>query len=275
MGPDDPGNWDLKNSDSSTYDPCGELSWIVLQIQGGTVSSPYHIMLFSHGEYIGTATPQAYGFFPTVERISSNSVRVTYHWAKDGESNAEHSGTSVSVFTFDRRSGEVVRKGELPPGTDEHPTSSPVDIEGAYPGAGGPIPAGATPVSSVRLAQQSYEQDVAIIVTPSGNIGCDLVADSWAGCGIYSYFETRPYGSDELGPKWWIGLGGPDAPVISSRGDAPFYLWEDGVPAQEVPYGQAVYYADYVCGSSEAGLTCWNTQTGHGAFMNKTGYQAF
>ncbi len=272
MAPDDLGNWDLETSDTSTYDPCADLSWIVLNIRGGTVSSPYHIMLFSHGEYIGTATPQAYGFFPTVERVSDDSLRVTYSWAKDGESNADRSGTSVSLFTRDAGSGEVVRTGDLPPSSDEQPTPT---IDGAFPGAGGPIPDGATPVSSIRKAEQSYEMDVAIIVTPSGNIGCDVILDAASGCGVYSYFETQPYGRDELGPKWWIDLSATGQPQIHSRGDAPFYLWEGGVEAQVVPYGQAVHHGDFVCGSLESGLTCWNTKTGHGAFMNKDGYQAF
>ncbi|MFT0846372.1 LppP/LprE family lipoprotein [Actinomycetaceae bacterium L2_0104] len=275
MEPDDPRNWDLENSDSSTYDPCSELSWITLHIRGGTASSPYHIMLFSHGEYIGTATPQAYGFFPTVERLSNSSLQVTYHWPKEGESNADHTGTSVSIFTLHPRTGEVARKGELPPTQDKKPTPTPsVDIEGAFPGAGGPIPADATPATAIRPAEEGYEYEVAVIVTPSGNIGCDLTAGTGSGCGVQSYAETQPHGSDELGPKWWIGLGGADVPEISSRGDAPFFVWPD-VTTQTVPYGQSVYYGNYVCGSAESGLTCWNIETGHGAFMNRDGYQAF
>lgn len=31
------------------------------------------------------------------------------------------------------------------------------------------------------------------------------------------------------------------------------------------------HYAKYVCASEENGLTCWNTETGHGAFMNRDG----
>ena len=36
-----------------------------------------------------------------------------------------------------------------------------------------------------------------------------------------------------------------------------------------VDYGQVVYYRTIVCASAENGLTCWNTDTGHGAFMNR------
>ncbi|WP_165444815.1 hypothetical protein [[Pseudopropionibacterium] massiliense] len=44
---------------------------------------------------------------------------------------------------------------------------------------------------------------------------------------------------------------------------------------QVVPYGAAVYYEKYVCASEENGLTCWNTETGHGAFMNRDGVTTF
>ena len=44
---------------------------------------------------------------------------------------------------------------------------------------------------------------------------------------------------------------------------------------QVVPYGTAVYYEKYVCASEENGLTCWNTETGHGAFMNRDGVTTF
>jgi hypothetical protein len=40
-------------------------------------------------------------------------------------------------------------------------------------------------------------------------------------------------------------------------------------PGQQVAYGTVVYHGDYVCASENAGLTCWNTTTGHGAFMNR------
>jgi len=43
----------------------------------------------------------------------------------------------------------------------------------------------------------------------------------------------------------------------------------------KVPYGAAVYYEKYVCASEENGLTCWNTETGHGAFMNRDGVTTF
>ncbi|HMQ64746.1 MAG TPA: hypothetical protein PJ992_00520 [Arachnia sp.] len=155
----------------------------------------------------------------------------------------------------------------------------PVAPAGAFPGAGGPAPSGATPITAVQSRQNAYEPyEVAMIKTPSGNIGCDFVMDDdgevLAGCGVLSYIETAQYGEDPVGPRWWIDLTGTGTPDIYSRGDAPYFEYLGPSP-QVVDYGKAVTYGDFVCGSADDGLTCWNTVTGHGAFMNRRGFTAF
>ena len=57
-------------------------------------------------------------------------------------------------------------------------------------------------------------------------------------------------------------------------GDAPYFEYSD-VPAQVLNYGDVVYHDDFVCASAETGLTCWNSKTGQGVFMNKAGFEAF
>ena len=111
--------WDTTEADVSTYDSCASLSWIVLPIEGGTASSPYQIMLFHHGEYIGVTSDQMIGFFPEVERLDDETIQVTYKWPRDGESTAGASGRSVSVFTWDAITRAVVHSGEWPPTIDE------------------------------------------------------------------------------------------------------------------------------------------------------------
>ena len=102
-------------ADRGGYDPCAELSWIAVTLAGGTVSTPYHIMLFHRGEYLGTATETAYGFSPGIERIGDGAIRVSYRWPRDGEANAAASGRSIATFTWNAQSGEVDFSGELPP----------------------------------------------------------------------------------------------------------------------------------------------------------------
>lgn len=111
--------WDTTEADVSTYDSCASLSWIVLPIEGGTASSPYQIMLFHHGEYIGVTSDQMIGFFPEVARLDDETIQVTYKWPRDGESTAGASGRSVSVFTWDEITRAVVHSGEWPPTIDK------------------------------------------------------------------------------------------------------------------------------------------------------------
>jgi hypothetical protein len=98
-----------------TFDPCAELSSITVTVEGGTVSSPSHIMLFHHGDYLGTASSEAYGFWPSTERLDDGSIQVTYTYPLPDESNAAASGRAVSVFTWNDSTQGVDHTGEFPP----------------------------------------------------------------------------------------------------------------------------------------------------------------
>lgn len=102
-------------AETSGYDPCAALSWIDVPIEGGTGSSPHHIMLFHRGEYLGTATKKSYGYTPTIHRNSDAAISVVYHWPRPGETNAESSGESHAQFRWDDNEGHVVMTGEVPP----------------------------------------------------------------------------------------------------------------------------------------------------------------
>ena len=153
------------------------------------------------------------------------------------------------------------------------PARTPVQIPGAYPGAGGPRPENATPVTAVH-------QDVATIINPAENIGCDFSEQhSYVGCGIDNYVTDMPYGRDQAGPKWWVEMSTSDSPgleepTIKSKNKAPAFQRPE-TPPQVVPYGTVVYHGDYTCASELAGMTCWNTITGHGAFMSSTNTTTF
>lgn len=99
----------------SNFDPCAALSWITVTLEGATASSPYHILLFHNGEYLGTATAKAYGFSPKVSRVDDSEIAVTYRWPKEGEGNAEASGTTQAGFRWDEDAQKVVMSGDVPP----------------------------------------------------------------------------------------------------------------------------------------------------------------
>lgn len=148
-----------------------------------------------------------------------------------------------------------------PPASSGPQSSAPVS--GAYAGAGGPRPSDAMPVTTF---QGEGDSKTAVISSPSGNIGCDLSSLS-AGCGVQSLLESGKYGSDEVGTRWFIPFAGEGdgVPRIRSQGGAANYMLTE---PQVVPYGTAVYYMTFVCASETNGMTCWDTSSGRGVFVN-------
>ena len=122
-------------------------------------------------------------------------------------------------------------------------------------------------------------EKTAMIVSPSGNIGCDLSAHH-AGCGVLSYRSDATYGKDEAGsPKWWFDLSSGGTPQLAGRSEGAFSLDEafrgGGSSPQVVEYGQSVTFGSWVCRSEENGMTCRNTETGHGVFLSSGRYETF
>ena len=111
--------WNLDRADPNTYDPCAALSWVVLGLKGGMASSPVQIMLFHRGQYIGVTASEPINYWPEVVRLDDAAIQVAYTWPRDGESNAEASGRSISIFTWDDRTRSVTHSGEWPPGFTE------------------------------------------------------------------------------------------------------------------------------------------------------------
>lgn len=114
--PDGTQNVDWMVQDSDNYDPCAELSWVTLVIEGATVSSPYTQMLFHHGEYLGTTTSKAIGFSPSTVRLDDATIQVTYRYVEASESNAEARGRAVSTYTWNPDTESIDHAGEWPPG---------------------------------------------------------------------------------------------------------------------------------------------------------------
>lgn len=60
----------------SSYDPCADLSAVVVTIQGATGSSPEQALIFHRGTYLGTGTSKAYGFTTLDTADSANDTVV-------------------------------------------------------------------------------------------------------------------------------------------------------------------------------------------------------
>lgn len=106
--------WSTSWFNADNYDDCAGLSAIVITIESATASSPCHIMLFHNGEFVGTATSEAYGFEPSIQRVDDSTLQVTYVWPGPGDSNAYPTESSVATFTYDDATDSVSMSGELP-----------------------------------------------------------------------------------------------------------------------------------------------------------------
>jgi hypothetical protein len=108
-------HWDAARADYTGYSACAALSWSVITVQGSTGSSPYAILLFNKGNYLGAATKLAYSFQPDVTRSNDNTLQVTYHYPKTGENDANLTGTTTATLTWDANTQKVLFAGTTPP----------------------------------------------------------------------------------------------------------------------------------------------------------------
>lgn len=142
----------------------------------------------------------------------------------------------------------------------------------AFPGAGGPIPPGARPVKSIKTLQSTGDE-YAVFKAPSGNIGCTMSVqhEPLFDCGVKSLMDSGKLGIGELGTPLWM------AQVLHGRvreqTDPPLYydeVWPEGSqPAEVVQYGEVVHHGPYVCAVEETGVTCWDSESGKGAWLER------
>ena len=165
----------------------------------------------------------------------------------------------------------------------EKPADKPADAQAEKPAdkpAEPAAPADGQPGQATSFVPDNLvSEKTAMIVSPSGNIGCDLSAHH-AGCGVLSYRSNGTYGKDEAGsPKWWFDLSSGGTPQLAGRSEGAFSLDEafrgGGSSPQVVEYGQSVTFGAWVCSSEETGMTCRNTETGHGVFLSSGRYETF
>jgi LppP/LprE lipoprotein len=97
----------------SNYDPCADLSTILVTIEKATGSSPVQALMFNRGIYVGPATWKAYGF-TTLNRALSTPDMVVLDYKTPGECNACPPAAIDSV-RFQWRGGHVETLDPLPP----------------------------------------------------------------------------------------------------------------------------------------------------------------
>ena len=171
------------------------------------------------------------------------------------------------------------KPADAQPAPADKPTEAPADKPAENP-VEPTAPADEQPSQATSFVPGNLvSEKTAMIVSPSGNIGCDLSAH-YAGCGVLSYRSNGTYGKDEAGsPKWWFDLSSGGTPQLAGRSEGAFSLDEafrgGGSSPQVVEYGQSVTFGSWVCSSEETGMTCRNTETGHGVFLSSGRYETF
>ena len=171
------------------------------------------------------------------------------------------------------------KPADAQPAPADKPAEAPTDKPAENP-AEPAAPADEQPSQATSFVPGNLvSEKTAMIVSPSGNIGCDLSAH-YAGCGVLSYRSNGTYGKDEAGsPKWWFDLSSGGTPQLAGRSEGAFSLDEafrgGGSSPQVVEYGQSVTFGSWVCSSEETGMTCRNTETGHGVFLSSARYETF
>ena len=205
--------------------------------------------------------------------------------APEASSNATGSSRPQTQTTQQAQPAQPAAPQSQPSPEPAQPTQAPADTSGDKANQSSPEPAPSEPAAPAAPQATSFVSDnlvtekTAMIVSPSGNIGCDLSAH-FAGCGVLSYRSNGTYGQSAMGsPNWWFDLSSGNTPQISGRSEGAFSLdaafrGDSSVP-QVVEYGQSVTYGSWVCSSEETGMTCRNTETGHGVFLSSARYETF
>ncbi|MBV7364219.1 hypothetical protein KRX54_07270 [Actinomycetaceae bacterium TAE3-ERU4] len=144
-------------------------------------------------------------------------------------------------------------------------------VSGAYPCAGKAVPANARSLPSLPSGKESA------VRTPSGNITCEVERDNIS-CMVGSWKpEMNPNYVEPQGGivTIYIPANGPAA--MGQKSDAPNYA-NYGNPILRpitLPYGTIWHYGNIVIASEQNGLTIWNSRTGYGTFLNRSGHSDF
>ncbi|WP_216432008.1 hypothetical protein [Arcanobacterium phocae] len=153
--------------------------------------------------------------------------------------------------------------------------------------AGGPRPANAQPAESV-IESPYGGMKTASFVTPSKNIGCDIIVTDnepdLMNCNVSSWKDNPPVQPINIDPVHGgspiisFGYGDMIPEYGGAKHDGFCYMegyCEPGSKPQILNYGQVLYFGNFVCASEESGLSCWNEETGHGAFMSREHFEAY
>jgi hypothetical protein len=104
--------WD-SNPYGGNFDPCAALSTALVTLQGATGSSPNQALFFHYGEYVGTATAEAYPFTSIdTDRSTDGMVVLSY---KDGRNVCTACQGPINVVRYQWQGDHVQMLDPAPP----------------------------------------------------------------------------------------------------------------------------------------------------------------
>ncbi len=134
-------------------------------------------------------------------------------------------------------------------------------------------PAQSTSQAPARADREVFEST--FFLSPDGNIACNIDMNMGVRCDIIDADWPRPprpadcqnsYGH-MIAINPWIGLGKPAEFICA--GDTVFGSDEP------LPDGESITSGAFRCDSADSGITCRNTETGHGFSISRDAYQLF
>jgi len=225
-----PGTDRFQYLDTSDYDDCAGLSAITLSLSGHAFAG-VEMQLFHHGQPVGPATDEEYAA-PSLERLSDDSIQVTYYFPKEGEAYAYASGTAVSTFTWDPETESVVHSGEFPPGYGRSAAS--------------PAP------SSAKAAAPATGADW---IDPAWGYAMVIHRDDVGFC--FAGEEALTCFGKEANQATLPASGDP-----TSETDLPATGWEEGPEPIALAPGESTTLGPFTCTATAGGFDCSNDETG-------------
>ena len=97
----------------SNYDPCGDLSTVLITIERATGSSPMQALMFHRGTFLGTGTVKDYAFVSLNRAASTNDTVVLNY--KDGRNVCTACPGPVTSVRYQWQGDHVVMLDPAPP----------------------------------------------------------------------------------------------------------------------------------------------------------------
>lgn len=179
--------------------------------------------------------------------------------------------TLVAAQACTRGSDDVADRG-AEPSTAESSSTATSTTATSTTGTSA-VPSTTVPLER-RIEVASDIDSLTPILSPTGNIYCQIQPGAFAECGVLEQdWEPPPQPADcplDWGETISVGIGGGPADFVCA-GDSSY----GGPESERLPYGHAVRAGGLTCLSEESGMTCWAEESRRGFTVSRADYRLF